>query len=141
MVVDLDPLDGADRRDADAAAAVGVLLEAVLVVELRVAPPGRLERVGQRRRRRPARSASRPMYSPCAVAGSSALLMRVMRPSSETWTFISSSPSGFTSSSASRMSGAARGEQRLLDARRVHRVAVDEQHAARRSSSRAHHSE
>ncbi len=48
MVVDLDPLDRVDRRDADVPAAVGELLEAVLVVELRVAPPGGLERVGER---------------------------------------------------------------------------------------------
>src|SRR4051794_27287279 len=47
VVVDLDPLDGADRRDADAPATVGVLLEAVLVVELRVASPYRLEGVGE----------------------------------------------------------------------------------------------
>ena len=43
----------------DAPAAVGELLEAVLVVEVRVAPPSGLERVGERRRRRAARSASR----------------------------------------------------------------------------------
>ena len=78
MVVDLRPVDGADRRDADRAAAVGVLLEAVLVVELRVALERRL-----RARRRAASAAAgsisvRPMYSPCAVAGSSALLIRVM---------------------------------------------------------------
>src|SRR3954469_1611277 len=47
VVVDLDPLDVADRRGAHAAAAVGELLEAVLVVELRVALPGRLERAGE----------------------------------------------------------------------------------------------
>ena len=76
VVVDLDPLDDADRRDADAAAAVGELLEAVLVVELRVAPPGRLERVGQRGRRRAGSISVTPMYSPCAVAGSSDLWMR-----------------------------------------------------------------
>ena len=40
------------------------------------------------------------MYSPCAVAGSSDLLIRSSRPSAVTWTFISSSPSGFTSSTA-----------------------------------------
>ena len=47
----------------------------------------------------------RPMYSPCAVAGSSALLIRIRCPSAESWTFISSSPSALTSSSASRMPG------------------------------------
>src|SRR3954447_10446133 len=47
VVVDLDPLDAADRGHADAAAAVGELLEAILVVELRVALPGRLERLGE----------------------------------------------------------------------------------------------
>src|ERR687884_481651 len=45
VVVDLDPLDTADRRDADAPPAVDQLLEAVLVVERRVAAPGRLERL------------------------------------------------------------------------------------------------
>src|SRR3954465_3980947 len=49
VVVDLDPLDVTDRRRSHAAAAVGELLEAVLVVELGVAPPGGLERVGERR--------------------------------------------------------------------------------------------
>ena len=57
VVVDLDPVDAADRRDADAPAAVGELLEAVLVVEPRVALPGGLERVGQPRRPPRARSA------------------------------------------------------------------------------------
>ena len=37
----------ADRRDADPPAAVGELLEAVLVVETGIAPPGGLERLGQ----------------------------------------------------------------------------------------------
>src|SRR3954451_21519250 len=36
VVVDFDPRDGPDRRDANVPASVGVLLEAVLVVELRV---------------------------------------------------------------------------------------------------------
>src|SRR4051812_12972131 len=43
VVVDLDPLDAADRGHAHPATSVGELLEAVLVVELRVALPGRLE--------------------------------------------------------------------------------------------------
>src|SRR3954467_1522325 len=47
VVVDLHPLDLADRRSAHAAAAVGELLEAVLVVELGVAPPGGFEGIGQ----------------------------------------------------------------------------------------------
>ena len=67
VVVDLDPLDRADRRDADAPAAVGVLLEAVLVVELRVAlarsPPARRPAA----RRPPARSASRRCTRPAAL--------------------------------------------------------------------------
>src|SRR4051794_21372326 len=48
VVVDLDPLDVADRRRADSAAAVRELLEAVFVVVLGVAAPRRLERFGQR---------------------------------------------------------------------------------------------
>ena len=80
VVVDLDPLEAADRRDADPPAAVGVLLEAVLVVELRVAPPGRLERVGQRRPPPRARSASARCTRPAAAAGSCALLMPRQQP-------------------------------------------------------------
>ena len=80
VVVDLGPLDRADRRDADVAAAVGVLLEAVLVVELRVALERRLQRVGERRPPPPARSASGRCTRPARSPGSSALLMRVMRP-------------------------------------------------------------
>ncbi len=104
VVVDLGPVDRADRRDADPAAAVGVLLVAVLVVELRVALERRLSAAASG----PAAAGSisvSPMYSPWEAAGSSALLMRVMRPSPASCTFISSSPSGLTSSSASRMSG------------------------------------
>ena len=52
MVVHLDPVHRADRRRPDGAAAIHELLEAVLVVELRVALPGGLERLGQRLGRR-----------------------------------------------------------------------------------------
>ena len=79
VVVDLDPLDLADRRDADVAAAVGVLLEAVLVVELRVALEGGLSASASPSAASGSISVS-PMYSPCAVAGSSALVIRVIRP-------------------------------------------------------------
>ena len=76
VVVDLDPLDGPDRRDADAPAAVGELLEAVLVVER----AGRARQVASSASASAAAAAGSisvtPMYSPCAVAGSSALLMR-----------------------------------------------------------------
>ena len=68
VVVDLYPLDRTDRSDAHAPAAVGELLEAVLVVQRRIAPPGRLERV----RERPAaaaRSASRRCTRPARSPG------------------------------------------------------------------------
>ena len=129
VVVDLDPLDRADRGDADLPAAVGELLEAVLVVELRVA----LARwPAARRRGRSAAAGSisvTPMYSPCAVAGSSALLMRSRCPSPVTWTFISSSPSGFESSTASTSSGPRASSSRSCDRGGVDGVAVGEQDA------------
>jgi hypothetical protein len=46
LVVHLYPFEIADRRNADAAAAVGELLEPVLVVERWVTAPGRLQRIG-----------------------------------------------------------------------------------------------
>src|SRR5438552_3843336 len=49
VVVDLDPVDRvADRRRRDPAAPVGEFLIAVLVVPAGVAPPGGLQRVGER---------------------------------------------------------------------------------------------
>ena len=50
MVVDLYPVDRADGRDPDHAAAVGELLEAVFVVQRGIPAPGRLEGGRQRRR-------------------------------------------------------------------------------------------
>src|SRR5262249_50273008 len=52
VVVDLAPVDRADRGRADRAAAVHELLEAVLVIELGIALPGGLERLRQTLRRR-----------------------------------------------------------------------------------------
>ena len=115
---------------ADAPAAVGELLEAVLVVERRVAPPRRLERVGQRLGGRAARSASRRCTRPCAVAGSSALLMRSRQPvrrDVDLHLLVAERLARRRRRSAA--SGAARGQQRLLDRRGMHRVAVGQQHA------------
>src|SRR5438094_528524 len=51
VIVDLDPRHVTDRRDLHAAAPRGVLLVSVLVVEVGVTAPGRLERVGETLRR------------------------------------------------------------------------------------------
>ena len=95
---------------------VGELLVAVLVVEVRVAPPGRLSAS--------ARSAATcgsirvaPMYSPYACAGSISLVIRVSRPASSKTAFISSSASFLTVSTASRTPGPALGQQGRLHAR------------------------
>jgi hypothetical protein len=45
------------------------------------------------------------MYSPYAVAGSISFVIRVRSPSDPTWTFISSSASTLSASTASRISG------------------------------------
>ena len=76
VVVDLDPLDGADRGDADAPAAVGELLEAVLVVERGSRRQVASSASASGAARRPARSASRRCTRPARSRGSSALLMR-----------------------------------------------------------------
>jgi hypothetical protein len=46
VVVDLDPLQRRQRCDADRHALVGEHLVAVLIVEIRVTPPGLVERSG-----------------------------------------------------------------------------------------------
>src|SRR5260221_12217580 len=47
VVIHLDPFHGADRRGQDRAATLGELGEPVLVVPVRVAPPGGLQAVGE----------------------------------------------------------------------------------------------
>ena len=75
-----------------------------------------------------------PMYSPCASAGSISLVILVSMPRSSVATFISSSASFLTVSTArirsARQVRAARRQQLLLHARRVHGVPVYHQDAA-----------
>ena len=129
MVVDLHPVDLADGSDPDLSAPVGELLVAVLVVQRGVPAPGRLQRLGQRRRglradeRGPDVLAVRQRGihqlgdpgEPAVRAGDHLHLLV-----GETLDVVDGDDDARP---------ADRGEQRLLDRDGVHRVPVDQQRA------------
>ena len=137
LVVDLDPLEAAHGRDADAPAAVGVLLEAVLVVQRRVALPGRLERLreplgGGRLDQRQADVLARGLGGVVRLVDAAQQAVAV----EQDLHLLLAERLGVVERQHELGVPAPR-QQPLLDLGRVHRVAVAEQHAAREVLARA----
>jgi hypothetical protein len=102
VVVDLHPLDLADGRHPDEGTAVGEFLVTVLVVQRGIPAPGRLEGIGERGRGGRVDERGADVLA-VRLRGSISLVILVRRPSGPVTTFISSSASRLTSSTASTM--------------------------------------
>ena len=132
MIIDLNPVDRPDRRDGDLAAPVSEFLVAVFVIEARVPPPGRLQGGGERRR---GGSLDERGADILAVGGGRIELLvdrgQQAAPGQDDLHFLVREPLDVVDREDDVRPAPAirrpRGQQRLLDADRMHGVPVDQQ--------------